>query len=216
MTKLKEVVEEELVFGALRREGTWRILGLAGAAFGILGCLSTGALALLSVPTPPVVVPIDAETGMALPEAHVRALTLAERPAVIESNIFRYIMDRETYNQLDNDLRVRRVLAQSTGTAQSALRALWTSGHEAYPPSAYGPQAQMDVEILSITLISNNRAQVRLRKRLVSNRGNSTGLFTATLMFAFNPEVSRSIDEVWQNPFGFTVAEYTIRSDRLE
>ncbi|MCZ4258906.1 type IV secretion system protein, partial [Sulfitobacter sp. G21635-S1] len=25
-----------------------------------------------------------------------------------------------------------------------------------------------------------------------------------------------SIDEVWTNPFGFTVLEYSIRSDRLE
>ena len=35
-------------------------------------------------------------------------------------------------------------------------------------------------------------------------------------MFEFLPENSRSIDDVWQNPFGFTVTEYAIRSDRLE
>ena len=29
-------------------------------------------------------------------------------------------------------------------------------------------------------------------------------------------ETRRSIDEVWTNPFGFTVLEYSIRSDRLE
>ena len=27
---------------------------------------------------------------------------------------------------------------------------------------------------------------------------------------------SRSIDDVWQNPFGFTVTQYAIRSDRSE
>ena len=42
------------------------------------------------------------------------------------------------------------------------------------------------------------------------------GLFTATLLFEFRPEESRSIDQVWTNPFGFTVVEYAIRSDRLE
>jgi len=55
-----------------------------------------------------------------------------------------------------------------------------------------------------------------LRKRLNSPRGTQNGLFTATLMFEFRPENSRSIDDVWQNPFGFTVTEYAIRSDRLE
>ena len=70
--------------------------------------------------------------------------------------------------------------------------------------------------MLSITHISANRAQVRLRKRLNSPRGSQNGLFTATLMFEFRPENSRSIDDVWQNPFGFTVTEYAIRSDRLE
>ena len=126
------------------------------------------------------------------------------------------VTDRETYNQLDNDLRVERVLAESDGAAAASLRALWTSGSEAYPPDTYGEDARLEVEILSITLISANRAQVRLRKRLSSPRGSQTGLFTATLMFAFRPEERRSIDEVWQNPFGFTVTEYAIRSDRLE
>jgi type IV secretion system protein VirB8 len=41
-------------------------------------------------------------------------------------------------------------------------------------------------------------------------------MFTATLMFAFQPEQTRSIDDVWQNPFGFTVTQYAIRSDRSE
>lgn len=216
MASMDDVIEEELVYGALRRERLWKIIAGTCAAFGAVACLTTAALAILSVPTPPVVVAIDAETGLALPEAHVRARTLLERPAVIESNIYRYVLDRETYNQLDNDTRVMRVLAQSAGNAAVSLRQLWTSGHDNYPPTLYGPQAQMDVEILSITLISNNRAQIRLRKRLSSNRGDSTGLFTATMLFEFNPEAARSIDDVWRNPFGFTVREYTIRSDRLE
>jgi len=57
---------------------------------------------------------------------------------------------------------------------------------------------------------------VRLRKRLTSPQGAQDGSFTATLMFAFQPERTRSIDDVWQNPFGFTVTQYAIRSDRPE
>ena len=96
------------------------------------------------------------------------------------------------------------------------MRAMWTSGQDSYPPTRYGAAAEMAVEIASITLIGDNRAQVRLRKRLTGPQGAQDGSFTATLMFAFQPERTRSIDDVWQNPFGFTVTQYAIRSDRSE
>lgn len=216
MVSEAEVIEEELVYGARRRELMWQKLGLSGLGFGVIGCLAAVSVAILDVDPPPMIVPFDTETGMALPNAIVQAVSLTERPAIIEAQVYRYVIDRETYNQLDNDVRVRTVLDQSDGAAASNLRALWTSGHEAYPPDNYGTDARLDVEVLSITHISANRAQVRLRKQLNTPRGNLNGLFTATLMFEFRPENSRSIDDVWQNPFGFTVTEYAIRSDRLE
>jgi type IV secretion system protein VirB8 len=212
----RELVEEELVYGALRRERLWRVIGIGGAGFGVVGCLAAAAVALLTETPLPVVVPYDPETGLALPNAMVEAVSLAERPAVIEAQIYRYIFERETYNQLDNDLRVRQVLAQSSGAAEASMRAMWTSGQETYPPTRYGAAAEMAVEIASITLIGDNRAQVRLRKRLTSPQGAQDGSFTATLMFAFQPERTRSVDDVWQNPFGFTVTQYAIRSDRSE
>lgn len=215
-TGIDAIVEEELVYGALRREELWRKIGIGGAVFGVLGCLSAAAVALLIEVPAPVVVPYDPATGLALPNATVQALTLAERPAVIEALIYRYITDRETYNQLDNDLRVRRVLAQSNGAAEASMRAMWTSGQQSYPPTRYGATSEMAVEIASITLIGKNRAQVRLRKRLTSPQGVQDGAFTATLMFEFHPEATRTIDDVWQNPFGFTVTQYAIRSDRPE
>lgn len=215
-TSIDAIVEEELVYGALRREETWRKIGIGGVVFGVMGCLSAAAVALLIETPPPVVVPFDPATGLALPNAAVKTVTLAERPAVIEAQIYRYITDRETYNQLDNDLRVRRVLAQSKGAAEASMRATWTSGQENYPPTRYGAGAEMAVEIASITLIGEDRAQVRLRKRLTGPQGTQDGAFTATLMFAFHPETPRVLDEVWQNPFGFTVTQYAIRSDRAE
>jgi len=216
MAEDREIIEEELVYGARRRELFWQKLGVTGLGFGALGCLAAALVAILDTDPAPLIVPFDSETGMALPNAVVEAVTLTERPAIIEAQIYRYVTDREAYNQLDNDLRVAHVLAQSDGAAATSLRALWTSGHEDYPPQNYGEDARLEVEILSITLISANRAQVRLRKRLSAPRGSQTGLFTATLMFAFRPEERRAIDDVWQNPFGFTVTEYAIRSDRLE
>ncbi|MDD9732346.1 type IV secretion system protein [Mameliella sp. AT18] len=210
------IIEEELVYGALRRERLWQRLGLLGLIFGILGSLSAAAVAILDVDPPPVVVPYDPETGFALPEASVGATTVTENRAIIEAEVFRYVTDREIYNQIDNDLRIRSVLRRSDGAAQASLRQIWNSANADYPPTVYGPNARLDVEILSINRIGANRASVRLRKRLTSIQGVQAGLFTATLLFEFRPEERRSIDEVWTNPFGFTVVEYSIRSDRLE
>ena len=210
------IIEEELVYGALRRERLWQRLGLLGMVFGILGCLSAAAVAILDVDPPPVVVPYDPETGFALPEASVGATTVTENRAIIEAEVFRYVTDREVYNQLDNDLRIRGVLRRSDRAAGASLRQIWNSANADYPPKVYGPNARLDVEVLSINLIGSNRATVRLRKRLTSIQGVQAGLFTATLLFEFRPEESRSIDQVWTNPFGFTVVEYAIRSDRLE
>lgn len=212
-----EIVEEELIYGARRRERMWQSLGLCGLVFGVLGCLSAAAVSILDVDPAPVVVPYDPETGMALPNASVGAVQVTENQAIIESVVFRYVADRETYNQLDNDVRVRSILERSDRAAEASMRSIWNSANaEVYPPQIYGPNARLDVEILSINRIGSNRATVRLRKRLQSPQGVQAGLFTATLLFEFRPEERRSIDDVWTNPFGFTVTEYAIRSDRLE
>ena len=42
----RELVEEELIHGALRREQLWKMIGLGGAGFGVLGCLAAAAVAL--------------------------------------------------------------------------------------------------------------------------------------------------------------------------
>ncbi|WP_068117834.1 virB8 family protein [Tropicimonas marinistellae] len=216
MVSEQEIIEEELVYGALRRERLWQRLGLTGLIFGMLGCLGAAGVSILDVDPPPVVVPYNPETGFALPEVSVGATSVTENQAIIEAEVFRYVTDREVYNQLDNDLRIRSVLRRSDGFAETGLRQIWNSANEAYPPKTYGPNARLDVEILSINRIGSNRATVRLRKRLTSLNGVQTGLFTATLLFEFRPETRRSIDEVWTNPFGFTVLEYSIRSDRME
>lgn len=216
MATEQEHIEEELIYGARRREQLWQKLGLGGMAFGIIGCLSAAAVAVLDVDPEPVVVPFNPETGMALPNAQVQTQRITENQAIIESVAFRYVTDRETYNQLDNDVRVRSILERSDGAALASMRALWDSADPNYPPELYGDNARLEVEVLSINRIGVNRAQVRLRKRLTSNQGVQAGLFTATMLFEFRPEERRSIDDVWSNPFGFTVTEYSIRSDRLE
>lgn len=211
-----DAIQEELIYGALRRERIWKIFGFVGASFGMLMGAGMMFVAMSHETPPPALVPFDPSTGMALPMANVGTISLQEREAVQASMIHSYVRDRETYNQLDNDLRIREVLRRSTGEAARSLQALWSSGHPDYPPAKYGERARMDVQIVSITPITNDRAQVRLRKRLRDASGETDGSFTVTLAFQFEPAADRELHDVWSNPFGFTVREYAITADRFE
>lgn len=128
-----DTVTEELVYGALRREGQWKVFGFGGMVFGAVMGVGMMALALSHETPPPALVPFDPATGMAVPSANLTTISMNERDAVQQSLIFSYVRDRETYNQLDNDLRVRSVLKRSAGAAAESMRTLWTSGQKDYP-----------------------------------------------------------------------------------
>ena len=214
--KVADTVTEELIYGALRREGQWKVLGLSGMGFGAVMAVGMMMLALSHETPAPALVPFDPATGMAVPSANVTTISMNEQDAVKASLIYSYVRDRETYNQLDNDLRVRSVLKRSTGDAAETMRALWSSESRDYPPRKYGDRARMDVEVVSITPITNDRAQVRINKRLRDQNGETVGSFTVTLAFEFTPAETRELADVWANPFGFRVREYAITSDRFQ
>lgn len=210
------VIEEELIYGAARREAFWKKFGTAGWVFGGFGCIMAAIVAASHETPAPVLVPFDPSTGMALPMVNLEAISVQQRDAVVQSLVYSYVRDRETFNQLDNDVRVRSVLERSSGAALESMRSLWSSENPDYPERKYGPRARMDVEVLSVTLITEDRATVRIRKRLADDDGVTQGLFTVTLAFRYETTEARSLDEVWTNPFGFSVYEYGIASDRLE
>ncbi|MDD7972006.1 virB8 family protein [Roseinatronobacter alkalisoli] len=213
---IAETVTEELIYGALRRERQWQMIALGSAAFAaLMGCGMMVVAMKHKMPTPELV-PFDTSTGTAVPWAQVRAISVHEERAVADSLIYAYIRDRETYNQLDNDLRVRAVMQRSDGEAGASMRRLWSSANPNYPPARYGDTARMDVEVISIASLSGNRAQARIRKRLRGIEGEQIGNFTVTLAYDFQPTEVREIADVWANPFGFTVTDYAITSDRFE
>lgn len=208
--------EEELIYGARRRGAFWQKFGVAGWGFGAIGCIMAAVIAASHETPAPVLVPFDPSSGMALPMVNLQTISVSNRDAVVQSLVHAYVRDRETYSMLDNDLRVRSVLARSSGAALQSMRSLWSSENPDYPQSKYGANARMDVEVLSVTQITNDRAQVRLRKRLQDSDGETRGLFTATLAFRYDTTEARSLEDVWTNPFGFSVYEYAITSDRSE
>lgn len=214
MSSAEQSLTAEVIYGAFRRERQWK---LAFAGMAVVASISVASAAFVVTsfaPPAPVVVPYDAQTGMAIRNAGVEAISLSEDEAITSASIYRYVMDRERYNQLDNDIRIKRAMAMSDASALTGLRRLWNSSSESYPPTVYGDRAVIDVNIASINRIGEDRAQVRMIKRLTTPDGISEGAFTAVLMFAFEPSEEKTLEAVWQNPLGFKVLDYAITADK--
>jgi type IV secretion system protein VirB8 len=216
MRKAGAILEEELIFGAVDRERRWRKIAYCTSIFGMAGCLLAGLVAITVDKPAPVLVPFDLRTGVTLPNVRVGSISVAQKDAILESLIYSYVGDRETYSVFDNDLRIEAVKARSSGLALKSLISLWDGSSPDYLPRQYGDKARIDVAISSITLLSENRAQVRLRKRLTSQDGIKDNAFLVTLEYALTPAKQSSLETVWKNPFGFEVKNYRVVTQQYE
>ncbi|WP_079212793.1 type IV secretion system protein [Brucella pituitosa] len=210
MRKIGAVLEEELIFGALDRERRWRRIAYIASIFGFSGCLLAGVVATSVDKPAPVLVPFDIRNGLPLPNVQISSFSTQHKEAIIESMIYSYVSDRETYHVFDNDLRIETVKARSTGLALKTLISLWDSFSGDYLPRQYRDNARIDVAISSITLLSENRAQVRLLKRLTTTDGIKDNAFLVTLEYELTPSKKKSLEAVWKNPFGFVVKNYRV------
>ena len=165
----------------------------------------------------PYVVMVDRQTGESELVVSTRPADLAETDAVRQAELVRYVSERETYDTADNRERIPAVLATSQGQAATSLRALWTKEADQYPPAIYGEDSLIKVKVRSVAILNDATAQVRFTRTL-----EQPGLqpvvraFVATVGFAFQPRVERTLEAVWQNPLGFTVTSYRIDAETLD
>ena len=82
MSNIKDVFEEELIYGAREEAAMWKRIAFVTSGFGVAGCLAAAMVALFIDKPPPALVPFDPTTGAALPMANVGTISLAEREAV--------------------------------------------------------------------------------------------------------------------------------------
>lgn len=211
---------EDEVFHGLRRQRNRR-MATAAAAMG-LAALSVGALAA-AMPfkeVRPYLVMVDRTTGEAERVERVAPLDLAEREAVRQAELVRYVTDRETYDPADNATRIPEVLGHSREQARASLVALWTAGARDYPPDVYAADARVTVTIVSVALLTEDEvggtAQVRFRKALRQDGEAPVERdFVATVGFRFEPRVERNLEAVWANPLGFLITSYRTDAETL-
>ncbi len=207
---------EDEVFFNLRRQRNF--FGWISVACLLIALTSIIALAIM-LPFKeirPYVVMVDRQTGMAEQITATRPANLAERDAVREAELVRYVTDRETFDPTDNRIRIPIVLQTSDGQAAESLRSLWNASNAEYPPDRYGRNVLITVVIRNINALDDNTAQVRFTRRLEQpGQPNIERSFVATVGYEFRPRVERRLEDVWRNPLGFTVTNYRIAAETL-
>ena len=208
--------EDEVFFGLQRRAA---LFGWMASLSLVVALCAVGAMVLM-LPLKeirPYVVMVDRQTGESELVVSTRPADLAETDAVRQAELVRYVTERETYDVADNRERIPQVLAASEAQAAASLRALWTREAEQYPPAIYGEDSLIRVKVRSVAMLNEATAQVRFTRTL-----EQPGLqpvvraFVATVGFAFQPRVERTLEAVWRNPLGFSVTSYRIDAETLD
>lgn len=212
----RTILENEMIFGVRRRERMAWLVASGGVLIGLCGI----AAALMVLPlkeTQAFLTIVDRDTGIAERAVQIERASIEHADAVKQSLLFNYVLDRETYDVNDNERRILKAYRQSAGAAQNSLRALWTEGHQNYPPQIYGQGGKVTIEILSISPIDDHTATVRYTRTLSQpGEDDLIGNFYATVAYQFVPSKQSAVELVWENPFGFTVTDYRTSPESLE
>lgn len=199
-----------------RREKLAWIVAIGGVVVGALGIGTTIAVLPLKE-TQAFLTIVDRDTGIAERAVNVERANVAHADAVKQSLLYRYVLARETYDVNDNEARMLEVYRQSADMAQQSLTDLWAGANPDYPPTVYGNDGKVRVDILSINPVNDNTAAVRFTKTLTRpGEPDRIGNFTATVTYQFLPTQQTALELVWQNPFGFLVTGYRSNANSLE
>lgn len=202
----------ETVLGMRQREKRAWTVAIVGLVAGMAGIL-VGAYGLVKNETQAYLAIVDKDTGIAERAVTVKRASVDQQQAVVESLIFSYVKDRETYDSDDNEYRILSVFQRSAPNVRRALEALWSPEHPAFPPDIYGMDGQVKVTIRNIVMVDEDTAQVRFGKRLTKpNSAVQEGEFVATVTYRFQPATVENNLLLWQNPFGFQIVGYRVAS----
>lgn len=212
----RTILENELIFGVRRRERMAWVVAIGGVLVGLGGVAAAG-LTLPLKETQAFVAIVDKDTGIAERTVRVEAAGIEQGPAVEQSLLYNYVKNRETYDAADNEARLLQVYRMSAPQMQAALKLQWDQANPNYPPSIYGASGKVVVDVLSITPVSPETAQVRFTKRLKKDgEPDRIGKFYATVTYGFQPKTASAVQLVWENPFGFIVTDYRVTAESLE
>ena len=203
--------EDEMYLSMRRRARIAYILAGVGALIGVMGVAAVMGLAPLKQVVP-ITMTVDKHTGLVNVESRLGDLTLDDDEYVTQALLFQYARDRETYDAHDQRERLTDVYGRTCGGAAEDLAALYDEDNPNSPMNIYGNYGRVDVRIRSVTLNNTNSATLRITKSARAQQGApvSERNFVVTMGYEFDRTGNMTLEERWENPTGFCVANYRL------
>lgn len=207
-----EIWYEEIYRNGLEAAKRWRTIAFVLA--GICAVLAIGLAALIPLKEfRPYVITVDKDTGRATASYIAQSGPLTQDEAVVRSLIAQYVIARETYDLYDGQARFDNVAEQSVGQALVSYRDLWKSDNADYPVRIYGREGKVTIEVISISFLNDNTANVRYTKTFTVGGNNPvTDEYVAIVGYGFGPRET-DLRGIIRNPLGFIVKSW--RSDQI-
>ncbi|WP_282611322.1 virB8 family protein [Pelagibius sp. Alg239-R121] len=203
--------EAELYLSKDRKVRYAVIFGIIGYVIAIFEAVALMGLAPLKT-VEPITIIVDKQTGEATVSSMVEGSRLNEEEALTQSLLFRYVRDRETYDSLDQQARIRAIDKITKGRASNDLHALYGNDNPMNPLTVNGQARRLTVSVKSVVLQPDNRALLRIEKSLYEAPGAIpvSKAFVITMRYGFDRKGTMSLEERWVNPMGFYVENYRI------
>lgn len=198
-----DVVE---TLAASRRRAWW----LAGAA-SLTSLVSVTAVALL-VPlktSVPYVIELERATGYVQAARQAEPGTLSANEAVRQSNLYHYVLARESVDAADIAANYERTLAWSTGAARSGYLALWDPANPQGLVGRYPLGTVVQTSIKGVSPLGANSALVRFvtTARDASGASAPPQHWQAVIAYRYAAR-PLTAPERFLNPLGFEATSY--------
>ena len=194
---------------ARRNRNSRALAWIVATVMTIVAVVSLGVLALV-VPLKtyePYMVVVDKTTGFVEVKRPMAEGALTQDEAVTMFNVVRYIKARETYDPraLKDNFDLAQLL--SAGDAARELTEIYSPANPNNPAKLYGMNAEISVNIKSVTFPNNRTALVRFSTDQKSATNVVTRNWVSLVRFRYTATPMRN---QWRfdNPLGFQALEY--------
>ena len=194
---------------ARRNRNSRALAWIVATVMTIVAVVSLGVLALV-VPLKtyePYMVVVDKTTGFVEVKSPLAEGALTQDEAVTMFNVVRYIKARETYDPraLKDNFDLAQLL--SAGDAARELTEIYSPANPNNPAKLYGMNAEISVNIKSVTFPNNRTALVRFSTDQKSATNVVTRNWVSLVRFRYTATPMRN---QWRfdNPLGFQALEY--------
>ncbi|MDO5073150.1 MAG: type IV secretion system protein [Neisseria animaloris] len=164
--------------------------------------------------TQPIIAVVDGKTGIVTEVSYPDQDTDPKKlEPLVKSYAYSYVIGRYGYNYLGGSQglreRYRKVSIFSGDGVKSAFEQEISPSNPNSPYSLLEDKGEIDVKVIAVTLLPENRVQVDFQTALRTGKTERINAYSAVGEYATNDFDGLSVSERWLNPFGFKFVKWS-------